>query len=367
MKFEMKVIQKMNAAVIAFRRKRSYINTKPNVLQIILNKRVFEPPRSKTIRRRTKPVIPEKNWNWYAISANNNITWDFIKKNPNIRWDWAGLSANPNITWDIITNNPDKPWHWDDMAGNPNITWDIIADKIPERADIFWYNASCNINITWDIIANNLDRPWHWYWISQHPNITWDIIANNPDKPWDWHGISRNPNITWDIIANNLNKPWDWHGISNYANVTWDIIANNLDKPWNLCRFIRNNNITWGDFKKMDYHRCSNIIPCDAWYQLSTMPNITTDIIMNNLDKPWYWLGISYNSNLTIECIEKNMHKIDFTELSMNIFLWNDTVYKREIAQDIRDRRGRIIEILVGANAAPRPIAAAISRYIDYV
>jgi hypothetical protein len=58
----------------SFRRKRSYINTKPNVLQILLNKRVFEPPRSKTIRRRMIPAIPESKWDRYSLSCNPNIT-----------------------------------------------------------------------------------------------------------------------------------------------------------------------------------------------------------------------------------------------------------------------------------------------------
>ena len=31
------------------------------------------------------------------------------------------------------------------------------------------------------------------------------------------------------------------------------------------------------------------------WYCLSHNPNITMEIIENNLDKPWDWNGISYN------------------------------------------------------------------------
>ena len=42
---------------------------------------------------------PDKEWNWYNISCNPNITWDIIRDNPEIEWDWLGISSNPNITW----------------------------------------------------------------------------------------------------------------------------------------------------------------------------------------------------------------------------------------------------------------------------
>jgi len=28
---------------------------------------------------------------------------------PDKDWNWYGLSGNPNITWEIICSNPDKP------------------------------------------------------------------------------------------------------------------------------------------------------------------------------------------------------------------------------------------------------------------
>ena len=35
--------------------------------------------------------------------------------------------------------------------------------------------------------------------------------------------------------------------------------------------------------------------------------------VLNNPDKPWDWSGLSQNSNITIEFIEKNINKIDFS------------------------------------------------------
>ena len=43
--------------------------------------------------------------------------------------------------------------------------------------------------------------------------------------------------------------------------------------------------------------------------------------VLNNPDKPWDWSDLSYNKNITIEFIEKNIDKIDFLYLSFNTFI----------------------------------------------
>jgi hypothetical protein len=92
---------------------------------------------------------------------------EFVLKNLDKNWDWYWLSTNPNITWDIVKANLDKPWDW--------------------------YGLSTNPNITWDIVISNPDKPWNWRGLSSNPNITMDIIEANPDKPWNWYGLSNNP------------------------------------------------------------------------------------------------------------------------------------------------------------------------------
>ena len=59
----------------------------------------------------------------------------------------------------------------------------------------------------------------------------------------------------WKFICDNEDKI-DLSNISNNPNITWDIIKNNLDKNWN-------------------------------WHWISKNPNITWEIIQNNLDKNW--------------------------------------------------------------------------------
>ena len=112
---------------------------------------------------------PTKDWDWYGISLNSNITMEFILDNSNKPLNWACISMNPNLTMKYINNNPYKPWEWYAISMNPNITMKDIND--------------------------NPDKPWYWEYISENPNITIKFINDNRDKPWNWYFISKNPFI----------------------------------------------------------------------------------------------------------------------------------------------------------------------------
>jgi hypothetical protein len=53
-----------------------------------------------------------RNVDWYALSSNPNITFEFVKEKMDKPWNWSGLSRNPNINFDIVKEYPDKPWDW---------------------------------------------------------------------------------------------------------------------------------------------------------------------------------------------------------------------------------------------------------------
>ena len=48
---------------------------------------------------------------------------------------------------------------------------------------------------------------------------------------------------------------------------------------------------------------------------------LNRDIIQNNFEKPWDWIGISYNSNITFNIIRENPDKPwDWRQISYNKF-----------------------------------------------
>ena len=53
--------------------------------------------------------------------------------------------------------------------------------------------------------------------------------------------------MNWEFVELHLDKDWDWCKLSEHEhpNITWDIINNNLDKPWELYCLSSNPNVNW--------------------------------------------------------------------------------------------------------------------------
>jgi hypothetical protein len=90
-----------------------------------------------------------------------------------------------------------------------------------------------------------------------------------------------------------------WSNLSANPNVTLDMIIKNINKPWNYRMLSKNPNINW-EFISNNLDKKWN------WELISDNPNITWNDIVNNLDKPWDWKYISKNPNITWEIIINN-------------------------------------------------------------
>ena len=172
-------------------------------------------------------LYPEKEWDYSALSANPNITWEYIRAHPKIDWNYQYLSGNSNITWDIIQENLDsldslgEEWCYLRLSTNPNITWEIVQAHPKENWDCDW--LSHNPSITWENIQSTKNRPdspggkWNYIYLSDNSNITWDIVQAHPEIEWNYYELSANPNITWEIVQANPNPPggeWKYNWLS---------------------------------------------------------------------------------------------------------------------------------------------------------
>lgn len=141
-----------------------------------------------------------------SVSANPNITWDFVVSHPEIPWDYELLSANPNITWKIVKENPGCDWSKYVLAENPSvITWETV----PEQSIAYFKAFSRNTNLTWEIVRTNPDVPWCWYGLSSNPSVaTPEVLKNNPKYwgKWRLHCISSNPNFTGHFLETVIYK-----------------------------------------------------------------------------------------------------------------------------------------------------------------
>ena len=57
--------------------------------------------------------------------------------------------------------------------------------------------------------------------------------------------------------------------------------------------------------------------------------NLLIFFLKKYLNKQWDWSGISWNSNITMEFIEKNIDKISFEDLSENTFTYHNKLVKK--------------------------------------
>ena len=104
-----------------------------------------------------------KDWDWYKLSSNPSITWDFVQANQQLPWNWRGLSENPSITGEFVQANPDKDWNYMFLSDNPSITWEFVQA--------------------------NPDDMWDWQWLSSHPSIGCEIVQEESPRDTRLVGI----------------------------------------------------------------------------------------------------------------------------------------------------------------------------------
>ena len=90
---------------------------------------------------------------------------DLLFKLPNKEWDFAALSRNRNINDEILLKFIDKPWNFAELSRNRNVSITFI--------------------ITYAHFA------WDWTEISSRSDITAAIVLEHADKPWDFAALSK--------------------------------------------------------------------------------------------------------------------------------------------------------------------------------
>jgi len=218
-----------------------------------------------------------------------------IKNNKKIPWDYDGILTNKNIKFDelveyiIEKNNLNKNDWINEIKQNEK--GQLFTNESPTLRTLMW-----NRGITVNDIKKYKEIDWCYDLLSSNCNMSWDFVMENIDKNWDWQMLFSRPTNTWDEIKNfgslifedfdennilnNFNKStvmW----ISQNPNISWDIISNNLHEKWN-------------------------------WDSVTINPNITMKIINDNPDKLWNKNVMYENKNISFEDLRNN--NIEITE-----------------------------------------------------
>lgn len=245
------------------------------------NEVVFFEPVDQTILK--KPI----KLNWFLVSANPDITWEYIYDHPEIDWNGRGLSLNPNTTYQHVLNDLNGPqryhWDWDALIVHPNFTWEIIRKHFSHRCLPGCFGKKKFI-------------PWQFANYVRNPNFTLDISLQNKcivrEKWkvikiwWDTQEIYKHENVTWKKIQT-LRKD---RGTMPYFGINWRGVAQNKTVPAKTL-------MTHPKLKEYTS-------------EISKHKNVTLQIIEENPDFPWDWDYVWYNPNMTWEFAKANPEKM---------------------------------------------------------
>jgi hypothetical protein len=129
--------------------------------------------------------FPTEKWNWKSLSANPNITINFIKAHKMFPWNFKELSRNTNLTLKFIKEYLDFDWDWTFLLQSSLITVDFIIQYI---GHFHWNNdiVSLNPNLTNSFVQKYGKveyRPYEIEPIKINPNHT----KYPYDFEWDFH------------------------------------------------------------------------------------------------------------------------------------------------------------------------------------
>jgi hypothetical protein len=364
-------------------RKRRYIASKPNVLLHFLKK--------ETDLAYTRDLI---------VCANPNLGEYLIQNFAAEALDWRALSANEGLSQQTIARNLKHfvrgfgAGVYYDISAHPSVTW-AFMEAHSVRREVTNLGSERDVEYKWDKKA-----------ISLNPNITMEFVESRIDYDWDYHNLSYNPNLTWKFITAEkfrINENWNWHGVAYNADFTgYDVLA--IDQVSNKFEHLcRNQSLTWeGAFVKFPFKRinwyfllrnmsvplsvlsntilstspwlCSDVLErSDITYEFVEKHNLWSNIavcsnpnLIDHVDRMPYEncrKGLCSNPAVTIELANKYFGATSFHVLRDNQFLWDDTVYKRELARDITARWARLCDY---GGLDPRGFSGIIMRYIDW-
>jgi len=317
-------------------------------------------PKPKSPLEQLLAKYPNEKWNWFQISSNPHISWDFIFDHPGKPWCWFNLVLNKITTskmikdqWNRMEQN--EKWlrenmlpykwqiypqisYWSGVVYNPNITLDLILKNAKRLSKADWNYVSYKFTITLDVLEKHPLKPWNWNTLSGKSIFTMEDIEKTLVKfPWDFQGISRNPNLTIEMIRKFYKKKWSWTTISQNPGITMDMVENNSDLPWeryglssnpNLTiDYIKSHPVSWRNWIRIfigkHYTKYWN------WSMISCNPGISTQDVLDNPDLPWNWYQLARNPNITLEFIEQTSTKSwNYSELSKHPKLSYDFVLK---------------------------------------
>ena len=296
------------------------------------------------------PLIECRNFSWYHISTNPNITPDVIIAPENIKyidkWNWSALSEHMKMDMQIITNPKydaiKQRLDIDTITYNKHIPLTDMNYILQEygyidndTSRINHMNSFANIHITKDFMRSSGWRPpfncEQLDMLASNVNLKFEdlIELTNDISPrcfgiFRYKGMLSNPNITFDHIKGCMNGKYpfymtpdtiDWRALSVNPNITWKVVTD----PANM-QFI------------------------DDWYydEMMRNPSIMPSTILDpNNDKYFGEILPKIVRNPNILWIDiLNMYKkgnyVDFSDIASNPFTLQTSLINKALPYPLK-------------------------------
>lgn len=249
-----------------------------------------------------------------------------------VRFCHISIGYNQNIITDDFINSRQLPDVLDYKCVYESV--ELNSDNV-EQCLLSSYRTFKNPTFTSDFINKYVgDYFDDWEYISFNPNLTPEFIEKYKNK-LNWSFLSENPALTLSLIYLYIHKI-SWIGVSNNINIDETFITKYIDRL-NMSRLSRNPAFTMMLVEKFKDRVC--------WRTLSYNPSLTTSYIDKYIDMFVDNDNLIMNPNInTLDLFDKYIVKsqvntVDWNSLIFNKFLYDDTVFSREITRDIIKRR----------------------------
>jgi len=302
---------------------------------------------------------PDKPWYWDYISETLKITIDDVLNTPHLKWSFKHLSCNPNITYQNLQQYPTLDWSYKYFSKNPNLTFDIVLNDLRLASDTLYYNfkklyPDLSTDKLWEKLKENSNfKNWNFDFLSLNPNIKFADIIQYRYFNWNWRYVSGRDDLDFNFVFDNLNLNWDWYQLSGNKNLTLEILDKNIDWDWEMVS--ANPKLTFTNlnkYPKIDYLSQNPNLTFDVvlnnlyndlnWDvdKLSSHPNLSFDFVFNHIDIiEWNWYLLSRHKNLSFDIIQdyfnlnysdhiNSVHKWDMKGLSENPNLTIDFIIR---------------------------------------
>jgi len=156
---------------------------------------------------------PDYPWDWRLLSESRKIPMEFKETNDHLPWIWRRVSLY-NCTWDVISRNAHRDLNWYYLSSNSNLPWEFVLEHIDYRWDWEYFSILKSFESLEDLFAISPYKL-RWCSISSRNDITEQFVEKYESYiKFDYLHIGE---ISWEFVEKYIHHSWNWNKLTSYA------------------------------------------------------------------------------------------------------------------------------------------------------